>query len=146
MKPLILKTHHFHSKLLCHKPMLRQIEWRLQNGPITNNGVLPVTTLFFEKCCFSKELLIKIWFEIPTTQMFKLILFISAVVLFEGVFSLWLSLKKPYVLTHWSYYRRKNLLGIKGICPSAICIFFSKEFEKETPVLHGLYSLVYPHK
>ena len=28
--------------------MLRQIEWWLQNGPITENGVLPVTTLFFE--------------------------------------------------------------------------------------------------
>ena len=27
--------------------MLRQIEWRLQNGPITKSGVLPVTTLFF---------------------------------------------------------------------------------------------------
>ena len=27
--------------------MLRQTEWQLQNGPITNSGVLPVTTLFF---------------------------------------------------------------------------------------------------
>ena len=29
--------------------MLKQIEWRLQNGPITKSGVLPVTTLFFGK-------------------------------------------------------------------------------------------------
>ena len=29
--------------------MFRQIEWRLQNGPITKNGVLHVTTLFFGK-------------------------------------------------------------------------------------------------
>ena len=35
------------------KPMLRQIEWWVQNGPITKNGVLPVTTLFFWKFCFS---------------------------------------------------------------------------------------------
>ena len=28
--------------------MLRQIKWWLQNGPIIKNGVLPVTTLFFE--------------------------------------------------------------------------------------------------
>ena len=35
MKPLRLKSHHFHSKLLCQKPMLRQIDWQLQNGPIT---------------------------------------------------------------------------------------------------------------
>ena len=27
--------------------MLRQIEWGGQNGPITKNGVLPVTILFF---------------------------------------------------------------------------------------------------
>ena len=33
----------------CQKPMLRQIEWQLQNGPITKSGVLPVTTLFFWK-------------------------------------------------------------------------------------------------
>ena len=49
MKPLRLKTHRFHSKLLYQKPMLRQIEWQLQNGPITKSGVLPVTTLFFGK-------------------------------------------------------------------------------------------------
>ena len=33
--------------------MLRQLEWRLQNGPITKGGVLPVTTLFFWKICSS---------------------------------------------------------------------------------------------
>ena len=44
-----MKAHHFHSKLLCQKPMLRQIEWLLQNGPITKSGVLPVTTSFFWK-------------------------------------------------------------------------------------------------
>ena len=52
-KPLRLKAYHFHSKLLCEKPMLRQIEWRLQNGPIIKSGVLPVTALFFWKICFS---------------------------------------------------------------------------------------------
>ena len=35
------------------KPILRQIKWWLENGPITKNGVLPVTTLFFWKFCFS---------------------------------------------------------------------------------------------
>ena len=28
-----MKTHHFHTKLPHQKPMLRQIEWWLQNGP-----------------------------------------------------------------------------------------------------------------
>ena len=48
-----MKTHHFHTKLPYQKSMLRQIKWWLQNGPITKNGVLPVTTLFFWKFCFS---------------------------------------------------------------------------------------------
>ena len=52
-KKFRLKTYHFYSKLLCQKPMLRQIERRLQNGPIPKSGVLPVTTLFFWKTCFS---------------------------------------------------------------------------------------------
>ena len=29
-----LKTHHFHAKLPCQKPMLRQIEWGVQIGPM----------------------------------------------------------------------------------------------------------------
>ena len=42
-----LKTHHFHTKLPHQKPMLRQIEWWLQNGPVKKNGLLPVNNLFF---------------------------------------------------------------------------------------------------
>ena len=41
-------TQHFHTELLCQKPILTQIEWGVQNGPITKNRVLPVTTFFFE--------------------------------------------------------------------------------------------------
>ena len=46
-KVLRLKAQHFHTKLPCQKPILRQIEWEVQNGPITKNGVLPATTFFF---------------------------------------------------------------------------------------------------
>ena len=53
MNALRLKTHHFHTKLPYQKPMLRQIKWWLQNGPITKNGVFSVTSLFFWKLCFS---------------------------------------------------------------------------------------------
>ena len=35
-----IKNKHFHAKLLCQKS-------KVQNGPITENGVLLVTTLFF---------------------------------------------------------------------------------------------------
>ena len=43
--------------------MVRQIEWWVQNEPITNNGVLPVTSLFFRKFCFSLKTFYKevIW-------------------------------------------------------------------------------------
>ena len=33
--------------------MLKQIERGVRNGPITKNGVFPVSTLFFKKFCFS---------------------------------------------------------------------------------------------
>ena len=49
----LVKRHHFHTKLPYQKPMLRQIECWVQNGPITKKGVLPITTLFFSKFCFS---------------------------------------------------------------------------------------------
>ena len=43
-----LTTQHIHTKLLDQKPVLRQIKLEVQNGPITKNGVLPVTLPFFE--------------------------------------------------------------------------------------------------
>ena len=49
--------------------MLREIEWRVQNGPITKNIVLPVWTLFFWKFVSVQGPVIRNWFEVPTTQM-----------------------------------------------------------------------------
>ena len=46
LKALRFKTHHFHTKLPYQNPTLRQIKWRLQNGPITKNEVLLVTAFF----------------------------------------------------------------------------------------------------
>ena len=37
------------KRILRQKPMLRQIEWGVQNGPITKNRRLPPTTSFFWK-------------------------------------------------------------------------------------------------
>ena len=42
-----METPHFHRKLSSQNPVLRQIELRVQNGPVTKNGILPLTTLFF---------------------------------------------------------------------------------------------------
>ena len=46
---LCMKEQCFHTKLPCQKSMLRQIEWRVQNRPITKNGLSPMTTSFFWK-------------------------------------------------------------------------------------------------
>ena len=48
-----MKTHNFHTKLLCQKPIVRQIEWCIQTGPITKRGALPFTAFFFCNFCFS---------------------------------------------------------------------------------------------
>ena len=53
--------------------MLRQIEWYLQNDSVTKNGDLPVSSLF-----------------VLYSPIF--VLFVSAGVLFDGTFSLWVSL------------------------------------------------------
>ena len=42
-----LKRQCFHTKLICQRPMLREIEWGVENGPITKSGVLTVTNIFF---------------------------------------------------------------------------------------------------
>ena len=68
------------------------IEWWLQNEPIAKNGVLPVTTLFFGNFVSVKEPLS--WLDVLATQMPIIVLFVNAGVLFEGTFSLWVSLKK----------------------------------------------------
>ena len=42
-----MKAKHIHTKLFCQKPVLRQIEWGMENGPITKTRLLPLTTSFF---------------------------------------------------------------------------------------------------
>ena len=42
-----MKGQHLHTKMLRQKPILRQIEWRVQNGPIIKIGFLPLTASFF---------------------------------------------------------------------------------------------------
>ena len=70
-------------------------EWvnNFTGGPITKKGVLAVTTLFFWKFCFSLRTLIKSWIDISTTQMSIFVFFVSAGVVFDGTFPLWVSLK-----------------------------------------------------
>ena len=44
MKVTKIEDTSFPFKTACQKPMLRQIKWRLQKGPMTKSGDLPVTT------------------------------------------------------------------------------------------------------
>ena len=53
---------------------------------------------FFENFISVEEPITNSWFEVPTTQMFIFILFVSAGVSFEGAFSLLVSLKPILVL------------------------------------------------
>ena len=62
-------------------------------GPITKMGVLPVT----ETTVSVSEPLTNTWFNVPATHMLIFILSVSARVLFEGAFSLWVSFKKSGV-------------------------------------------------
>ena len=39
-------TQHFHTKLSYQKPLLKQIECGVQNGPFKKNGTLSATTFF----------------------------------------------------------------------------------------------------
>ena len=67
---------------------------------MTKNGVLPVTALFFRKFCFSLRTSYKELFHVPTTQMPIFSLFLSAGVLFDGAFTLWVSLSIDIILTN----------------------------------------------
>ena len=64
--------------------MLKQLEWWVQNGPITKNGVL-LELLYFLKILFQ--------FKNPIS-----ILFVSAAVSFGGAFSQWESLRTVHNL------------------------------------------------
>ena len=88
VKVLRLKTQHFHTKLPCQKPMLRQIEYGVQNGRIAK--LLTNFFIFLENLVSVKEPL-KSWFDVPITQMPIFIFFVRARVFFKGAISLWIS-------------------------------------------------------
>ena len=92
LKALTLKTRHFHTKLPYQKNIITQIEWWVQTGPITKNGVLPVATLFLWKFCFLLTTSYKELIDVLTNQMPIFMLFVSDGVLLDGAFSLWVSL------------------------------------------------------
>ena len=73
--------------------MLRQIEWQVQNGPITKNGVFASNYLIFSKILFQfKSLLQRVDLMHQRPNCPHSYFFVSAGVLFDGAFSLRLSI------------------------------------------------------
>ena len=62
-----MKAPHFHTKLHCQKPMLRQTELGVQSGPTKKNGLFSLTTLFLENLVWVIKPLINNWFNEPIT-------------------------------------------------------------------------------
>ena len=58
--------------MLSQKPMLRQLEWEVQTGRITKNGVLPLSTFLFENLIVTTS-----YKYVPITQMSTFIIFVS---------------------------------------------------------------------
>ena len=89
---------------------------RLQNGPITKSGVLPVNTLFFWKICFSfrTSLIELIWCTKCPYLYFSLALEFNLRVLFHCVYP-WLTII-PEIITKsvafWWFYWELDLKWI----------------------------------
>ena len=75
--------------------MLRQTEGRGYKMDLPQRAEF-YQLYFFENFVLVLEFCIKSWFDVPTTQMFIFIFSENVGVLFEGSFSLWLSLIKFY--------------------------------------------------
>ena len=126
--------------------MPRQIERIVHSRPIAKNGVLPVTTLFFWKFYFSIRISDKELIWCSNYQMPRLMPFVSAGVLLEGAFSLWVSLNSGVLSRHKIFFCitiipfynwKKTGINSSGIAQKhasqsvffiQVCIFSSKPF------------------
>ena len=81
-----------HAKLPCQKPIVRQIEWGVKIDLSQRMDFLSLTTLYFWKFNLCIRTSYQCWFDVSIAQIYIFILFVSASVLFGGVFSLWVSL------------------------------------------------------
>ena len=135
MKALRLKTHHFHTKLPSQNPMLRQIKWTLQNRPIKKNGVLPVTTLFFLKFCFSLRTSYKKLICCTTTKMPIFLLFVNAGVSFDGAIKIWTM--KVFIRVDICYVFSVTTLQLHTLNP-----FFTYHYVNFLSLLSDFYSFI----
>ena len=94
LKVLRLKTY-FDRKLPCQNPVLRQLEWGMQNGPITKNWFLPSKYFLFRKFCFTLKPMSTIFYQIfiflPNDRPSKSMMF-------------FISLKKLFLFSRYSNF------------------------------------------
>ena len=79
------------------RPILKNWSTSFHAGSTEIRSTKLNTLFFWKKIVWLWELLINSWFNLPITQIPILLLFASAWVLYEGVFSLWvfLTLTRP---------------------------------------------------
>ena len=83
----------FPYKPALSKANIKAIRTRSTKWTLLKEQYLPATNLCFGNLLQVRKPLISSWFNVSTTQLSIFVLFVSAWDLFEGVFSLWTSLK-----------------------------------------------------
>ena len=119
MKALRLKMHHFHTKLPYQKPMLRPIEWWVQNGP-TPKSFASNYSIFFKILFQCKNLLWRVDLTCQRPKCFEH--FLSTGALFKDTYSLLISLNSRYLLNSTSSL---NHSSTKIIPNALVCHWFS---------------------
>ena len=108
LKALRLKKQHFHIKLLCQKPMLRQVESEYKIDLSQRTAFRQSLFYLFRNIVSFKAPRIKSWFDVPITQMPRFILFERVGVLLEGAFP------SEYPYTNYTQWGSQSLTLLKN--------------------------------
>ena len=96
----LLQSTKIESAIFPRKTTLPEKANRMGSTKCTYHiGWSSASNYLFENFVSEYEPLLKRWLDVPTTQISKFILFVSTGVLFEGAFSLWVSLILYYFVT-----------------------------------------------
>ena len=87
------------------------------------------------------------WFDVPTTQMSIFVIFVSAGILFDGVFSLWVSLIYPMI--HTNLTENLTIIYCRLIRPPNTHPKFLTSYQQKKKYLISLHKKLeivsYPH-